>query len=1544
MKKKTGKRWLAALLAVIMTVGVLPVSALADEPETDESSSVVTAREASAETTGAKLVKTAKYDPNTGKYTITLESWVTGEVKPDSVKPMDIVLLLDVSGSMTDTIENYTYTATESRGWSCEDIENGSYYYLADDGKYYPVGWRGYGVFDYRCYLYYGSWPNRIQLGDEVSSYTAAAWTGVLYTRTGSGSVTMLAAMQTAVNNFIDTVAAKSPTSRISIVKFSGNETDRIGNDTYQSTGYTYNYTQIVKALTTVDTAGVTALKDAVSGLKAAGATASDYGMSKVTKALEQATPGNGKIVIMFTDGEPNHSSGFETNVANDAISRANALEADGAKVFTIGMFDGARPKNADGTDNVSDNFNKYMHGVSSNYPNATSIDRLGTRSEGNYYHAATNAAGLEAIFETIAGEIEPNVPATTETAVSDTLSDYFHFANLDDNGKLTGYTVKTVDYKGKDANNNDVWDTEMKDVTGVTVSVDGKTVTATGFNYADNAVAVKEDGQPTGKKLVVTFEITPDAGFTGWDYGEKYYVTNESAVMGKDNQVFATVASPTAPVTAYKVTYGYDDTAPGNAPTIEDKTNYIKGQTVTVKYPNGTFDWEGYTYTFDGWTSDDVTISSGTFTMPDKNVTLTGSWSSTVNSHTVHYQYTGTIPTGAPNAPADESHNYNDTVTVDTTVTTFDGEDGYTYEFSGWSTSDATIGEDGTFTMPDKNVTLTGSWSKTAKAANYKVEYYLQNLAGDGYDLDTDPTRTREVASTTDASVSEAPAAIEGFTFDENNTNNVLSGTVAANGSTVLKLYYTRNSYKVTYEYTGDVPTGASELPAEKEYKYGAEVTVEPKATAPNYTFHGWYKGSDEVTSFTMPAENVELTGYWTKDDVIADGTVTFEVVNGTWVGLTSTIKTVTVTLTNGVGHLADGDIPTPTPNAGYSNGRWDVEPTTTMDVHDGDKFIYTYTKLPTIILGGDGNGHLNIKKSLATTGYVESIAEAFNVTVTGYGYAEQPTDWSDLTRPSGDASKSFGSVTMTAAGTASFRNWTANSNATDDFPCTLYLSTLTFTKAGVYIFKVQEAEGRTAGMHYDSSEYGLAVVVKADDNGDLYIAMYTALANLYNSTINDFIKNYSKDTYTVNHEITINNTYNGDPDTFPVKLGDFVKKTYTSTYGWSSTADFTFTATINEEAISNSLTAGEAPKPATDLSKPITGTVRITTGQTLDVNFGTIYLEEGRYFVEVSEVKGNATDVKYDDTVYHFTIVIKPDNEGKPVIEYHNLMSRTPEGKFIELERGAKAEFKNEYTYYYFNPNPPTPPTPELNTEDHVAYLIGFTDGTIRPEANITRGEVATIFFRLLTDEARTQYWSQTNSYSDVPADLWCNNAISTLSNMGIINGYLDGTFRPSAPITRSELTKIAVSFFKYADINKFAYDGRFPDVKGDEWYVRYLAASVEFGLIEGDGNGMFRPNDPITRAETCTIVNRTLGRKPDAAHLLGYGVMITWPDNSNINAWYYAAMQEATNSHDYTWITVNQAQVENWTAKLTERDWAALERMWSNANSAPGGEVMG
>lgn len=253
----------------------------------------------------------------------------------------------------------------------------------------------------------------------------------------------------------------------------------------------------------------------------------------------------------------------------------------------------------------------------------------------------------------------------------------------------------------------------------------------------------------------------------------------------------------------------------------------------------------------------------------------------------------------------------------------------------------------------------------------------------------------------------------------------------------------------------------------------------------------------------------------------------------------------------------------------------------------------------------------------------------------------------------------------------------------------------------------------------------------------------------------------------------------------------------------------------------------------------------------------------------------------------------------------------------------------------------NTPITPIPEpdnspvgLNTEDHVAYIIGYEDGTVRPGANITRAEVATIFFRLLTDETRESYWSQSSGFTDVASGAWYNNAVSTLTRAGILDGYEDGSFRPNASITRAEFTKIAVSFFKHVG---GASSSPFNDVPDSAWYAEFVKAAAELGLIDGYEDGTFRPNAPITRAEACTIVNRTLGRAPDKDNLLPEHEMLTWPDNSR-DAWYYAQIQEATNSHDYQWL----GAIELWTAKLAERDWDALEKEWSNAYSAPGGEV--
>ena len=257
--------------------------------------------------------------------------------------------------------------------------------------------------------------------------------------------------------------------------------------------------------------------------------------------------------------------------------------------------------------------------------------------------------------------------------------------------------------------------------------------------------------------------------------------------------------------------------------------------------------------------------------------------------------------------------------------------------------------------------------------------------------------------------------------------------------------------------------------------------------------------------------------------------------------------------------------------------------------------------------------------------------------------------------------------------------------------------------------------------------------------------------------------------------------------------------------------------------------------------------------------------------------------------------------------------------------------------YTKEEYVPEQPTTdyliPGLWLNTNDHYSYLIGYADGTVRPNGKITRAEVATIFFRLLDDDTRAKYWSSENNFSDVSADKWYNNAVSTLSRMGVIGGYADGTFRPDAPISRAEFAKIAVSFTQN---NGSAVYNYFTDVKTTDWFAPYVTAAKDAGLIEGYSDGSFKPESKITRAEACAIVNRTLGRKPSKAHMK-ISDRIDWPDVQTTD-WFYEAIMEATNSHTYQM----GKRVETWNDKLPQRDWAALETGWANAYTGNGGEV--
>ena len=223
-------------------------------------------------------------------------------------------------------------------------------------------------------------------------------------------------------------------------------------------------------------------------------------------------------------------------------------------------------------------------------------------------------------------------------------------------------------------------------------------------------------------------------------------------------------------------------------------------------------------------------------------------------------------------------------------------------------------------------------------------------------------------------------------------------------------------------------------------------------------------------------------------------------------------------------------------------------------------------------------------------------------------------------------------------------------------------------------------------------------------------------------------------------------------------------------------------------------------------------------------------------------------------------------------------------------------------------------------LNGDDHFAYIVGYPDGNVKPGSSITRAEVATIFFRLLTEEVRTANSTQSNSLSDVTRGQWFNHAVSTLSSMGIVKGHNDGTFAPNAPITRAEFAAIAARF----DDKNRDTSSKFTDI-ASHWAKNEIGIAANKGWINGYPDGTFRPNQYITRAEAMTLVNRVLNRLPENSSDL-LDSMIKWPDNSDASAWYYLAVQEATNSHYYK---TKENKFEKWTELRKTRDWTELEK---------------
>lgn len=324
-------------------------------------------------------------------------------------------------------------------------------------------------------------------------------------------------------------------------------------------------------------------------------------------------------------------------------------------------------------------------------------------------------------------------------------------------------------------------------------------------------------------------------------------------------------------------------------------------------------------------------------------------------------------------------------------------------------------------------------------------------------------------------------------------------------------------------------------------------------------------------------------------------------------------------------------------------------------------------------------------------------------------------------------------------------------------------------------------------------------------------------------------------------------------------------------------------------------------------------------------------------------------AVNDSYADTTgagsYAEGAVVTIDAGQRPGYRFTGWQSDDPELTLADAARGTTTFTMpgHDVTLTATWQKKPTPPPVDpkddgkphdLNTEDHFSYVVGYpvdhrtglaTDDVdlwpVRPEAGITRAEVATIFYRLLKEDVRDRVTSDVNDFSDVTSGDWFNVTVSSLAQMGVIAGYEDGSFRPNAPITRAEFAAIATRFS--AERGVTYNEGLFADITGDEWFADVVAAAADRGLLGGYPDGTVRPNATITRAESCAVVNRTLDRRPDAKHLLPAGEMRVWPDNP-ADGWYYADMQEATNGHEYRWLTIGKNKIEDWTAILPDNTW--------------------
>ena len=971
-------------------------------------------------------------------------------------------------------------------------------------------------------------------------------------------------------------------------------------------------------------------------------------------------------------------------------------------------------------------------------------------------------------------------------------------------------------------------------------------------------------------------------------------------------------------------------------------------------------------TYVFKGYTSNNQhpdCVLSGTASTDEK---LVLKLYYDLNEYTVSYAIEGTVPSGIV-APETETYNYGESVEV--------AESLYAegYVFSGWTDKTPETDENyvdvssGEFTVPAKNVILTGYFVKNPDT-NYKVEHYLENLDGGWGDGKggSSPAVTNELYVAAGEDVEVNYGEFTGFEANPEHPDTVLTGDT-------LKLYYERNTYPLRYRYTGTIPEGAPIIPNAKpelpyeghkiQVPYGTEYTLATPPTLDGYTFDGWTAQSEGVevvdNKLTMPAQEVIVVGGFGNGDTPyriehwneqVDGSFVLEMeyerlgIDGSDIGLRPYIFTGYTSTLKHPDCVTKGTV--------SSVSTLVMKLYNYRDTYDVsyviDGYIPDGVELPETV-GYKYGKTVNVADELSADGYLFS----------GWSNKAPSTDENYVDVSSGEFTVPANDVVLTGS----------------------------FVKIPDSNYKVEHYLENLDGSWGDGNGGSTPVMTeKLFAQTDVYVGNYACLTGFsaypdHPDTVKsgaDTLKLYYKrNTYSLRYRYigTIPEGAPAIPNAKPELPydGHKIKVPYGTEYelvapfsldgyyfdGWHSQSE-------GIEVVDNKLTM-----PAQEVIVVANLAKYRTIGYELNggASSGTDYSPETAFDGSVITLKdapirsgytfrawsdgeneykaGDSVTVIGDVTFKAlWSVIVIGDiipsftNEYKLSYSTYGGTAYSDEkykkGYTVELDKYPERDgyifggwyldknYTKAVTSVTLNKNvtvyalwSEAKAPSKLDSGNHYAYVLGYDDGTIRPHANITRAEAATIFFRLQKAEVRKNNLSSESSFADVRKDEWFNTYVATLEKLGVLTAREGNSFCPNEPITRAELAEICTHF----DSTSYVEKNTFTDVSGHRFEKAILKATA-YGWINGYEDNTFRPDEPITRAEAMAIINRMLKRIPKSIDDILTEKMNVWTDNVDISAWYYLHIQEATSSHSYV---ISEDGYESWTEIIEGFDWA-------------------